>query len=165
MSFVGHWEMDGVKPKAGLCPPVADCEPGHTMPSQWAVPVCLVMDYDPQSCWRGEEGWLFASCCPGWNRLFPLSYPPLDSELLKWYLATSNWHPKTNWQICFLSLTAGIFVLFVAPSFRDCATATSQSSQSVSLALCASDISVTLEFEKELKTKEHVTYTFFYCLC
>lgn len=23
--FVGHWEMDGVKPKAGLWPPVVDC--------------------------------------------------------------------------------------------------------------------------------------------
>lgn len=46
----GHWEMDSFKLWAGLWLPVVECLPGH-----WAVPVCLVMDYDPLSCRSGRE--------------------------------------------------------------------------------------------------------------
>lgn len=108
----------------------------------------------------GEEGWLFASCCLGRNRLFPLSYPPLDSELLKWYLATSNWHPKTNWQICFLSLNSWkIWVICGSRFQRFCESDILIISSQFELFSCNCD------FEDELKPKEHITYVnVYFCI-
>jgi len=74
--------LDDVKPKAGPWMPVVEWLPG-----QWAVPVCLVMDYDPISSQRGVEEWLFSLYCPNWNRL-PLS-------------PCIGYIQKTNWTISF----------------------------------------------------------------
>lgn len=54
-SSLGHWEMDGVNPEAGLWLPVEDRWPDYNMPRHWAVHVCLVMDYHPLSCRTGER--------------------------------------------------------------------------------------------------------------
>lgn len=111
---------------------VSDCQFGtvstmlyHAKPSGSA---CLPRDGLCPSKLQEGGGQLFSSCCPGWNRLFPLSYPPLDSELLEWYVATSNWHPKTNWWNHFVCL-AEVFTLFMTPNLRYYAPVTSQSSQ------------------------------------
>ena len=73
----------------------------------WCVCVCVCV---------------FVSCCPGWYRLFLLSSPPLDSELIVIFGLIDQLADL------FFSLTAGYIVLFMVPSVSDCVTVSFQSS-------------------------------------
>lgn len=120
MPFVGHWEMDGVEPKAGLWLPVMDYLPGHSTGQ------CLSASWRIMTLKAAGGGWLGVIVCLMLSGLKQIIPARLGSELLTWFWAISHWHPKNNWQICFLSLTAGKSLIFVALSFRDSARGTSQ---------------------------------------
>lgn len=120
MPFVGHWEMDGVEPKAGLWLPVMDYLPGHSTGQ------CLSASWRIMTLKAAGGGWLGVIVCLMLSGLKQIIPAWLGSELLTWCLAISHWHPKSNWQICLLSLTAGKSLIFVALNFRDSARGTSQ---------------------------------------
>lgn len=118
--------------------------PYHTMPSRWAMPLCLVMDYDPQSCWRGGGRVIVCLMLPRLKLIIPAQLPSSGLWASKVIFGHIQLAPKDQLADLF-SLTAGNFVLFMAPSFRDCATVKFQSSHSsVSLALCTSEVWVTI---------------------